>query len=340
MCLLVFDKATSLNELGYFVRGVAGEQKPVSRLHLVSESHERQGVTAESCRRHQSAAMSSRSGTSGLISLIRTRISSAKACDRRQKPLLTCSRDGKPVSTLLCSILLIKHFKDMSAGWSALGAAFCPLRTASKGCYLILQQHLHGQGAGFQIHLKALLPNRSSRGHVFRLCVPLKGTRGRSASYITFQHPADAVPPYMSLPGLARPARSARGSPIRCGPLPPKPSQSRTAASLPNVIRPLIISGDFFMSLMAAMGRPQLATGPQKCWRNERREGKRRGKARPRRCGGTGRRHRVPGPRVYPSPFWARGCSNVGPALCGSPKASPEAESIWSPPTPSPHQGT
>lgn len=34
---------------------------------------------------------------------------------------------------------------------------------------------------------------------------------------------------------------------------------------LPNVIRPLMISGDFFISLIAATGSPQLATGPQKC---------------------------------------------------------------------------
>lgn len=45
---------------------------------------------------------------------------------------------------------------------------------------------------------------------------------------------------------------------------------------LPKVIRPLIISGDFFMSLIAAMGRPQLATGPQKCCSKER--GRRVGK--------------------------------------------------------------
>lgn len=44
-------------------------------------------------------------------------------------------------------------------------------------------------------------------------------------------------------------------------------SQLFKPASLPNVIRPLIISGDFFMSLMAAMGRPQFATGPQKCYK-------------------------------------------------------------------------
>lgn len=37
---------------------------------------------------------------------------------------------------------------------------------------------------------------------------------------------------------------------------------------LPKVILPLMISGLFFMSLMAAMGKPQLATGPQKCWNN------------------------------------------------------------------------
>lgn len=46
-----------------------------------------------------------------------------------------------------------------------------------------------------------------------------------------------------------------------------------TAAHSPNVIRPLMISGDFCMSLMAAMGRPQLATGPQKCYENEKRRG-------------------------------------------------------------------
>lgn len=38
---------------------------------------------------------------------------------------------------------------------------------------------------------------------------------------------------------------------------------------LPNVIRPLMISGDFFMSLIAAIGSPQLATGPQKCYNKE-----------------------------------------------------------------------
>ena len=50
-----------------------------------------------------------------------------------------------------------------------------------------------------------------------------------------------------------------------------KASRCSTAAHSPNVIRPLMISGDFCMSLMAAMGRPQLATGPQKCYKNERR---------------------------------------------------------------------
>lgn len=53
----MFDKATPLNELGDFVCDVAGEEKPVSRLHLVGKSHERQGVTAESCQKHQSEAM-------------------------------------------------------------------------------------------------------------------------------------------------------------------------------------------------------------------------------------------------------------------------------------------
>lgn len=43
---------------------------------------------------------------------------------------------------------------------------------------------------------------------------------------------------------------------------------------LPKVIGPLMISGDFFMSLIAAMGRPQLATGPQKCCNKQ--EGERR----------------------------------------------------------------
>lgn len=33
----------------------------------------------------------------------------------------------------------------------------------------------------------------------------------------------------------------------------------------PKVILPLIISGLFFISAMAAMGRPQFAMGPQKC---------------------------------------------------------------------------
>lgn len=35
--------------------------------------------------------------------------------------------------------------------------------------------------------------------------------------------------------------------------------------NLPNVIFPLIISGGFLVSAMAAIGIPQLATGPQKC---------------------------------------------------------------------------
>ena len=34
---------------------------------------------------------------------------------------------------------------------------------------------------------------------------------------------------------------------------------------LPKVILPLIISGLFFISVKAAIGRPQFATGPQKC---------------------------------------------------------------------------
>ena len=35
--------------------------------------------------------------------------------------------------------------------------------------------------------------------------------------------------------------------------------------TLPAVILGLIISGDFFISAIAAIGMPQLATGPQKC---------------------------------------------------------------------------
>lgn len=38
---------------------------------------------------------------------------------------------------------------------------------------------------------------------------------------------------------------------------------------LPKVILPLIISGLFFISVMAAIGRPQFATGPQKCCKGE-----------------------------------------------------------------------
>lgn len=82
----MFDKASSLNELGYFVRGVASEQKPVSRLYLVGESHECQGVTTQGCRKHQSTAMTHNLADSGLApSLISgstaftsKRISSAK----------------------------------------------------------------------------------------------------------------------------------------------------------------------------------------------------------------------------------------------------------------------
>lgn len=35
--------------------------------------------------------------------------------------------------------------------------------------------------------------------------------------------------------------------------------------ALPKVILPLMISGLFFISAIAAIGRPQFATGPQKC---------------------------------------------------------------------------
>lgn len=41
------DQPSSLDELCNFVGGVAGKQEPVPRLHLVGESHEREGVTAE-----------------------------------------------------------------------------------------------------------------------------------------------------------------------------------------------------------------------------------------------------------------------------------------------------
>lgn len=44
---LVPDEPAALDELGHFVCGVAGEQEPVPRLHLVGKSHEGQGVTAE-----------------------------------------------------------------------------------------------------------------------------------------------------------------------------------------------------------------------------------------------------------------------------------------------------
>uniref|UniRef100_A0A480GH10 Mitochondrial pyruvate carrier 1 isoform X1 n=1 Tax=Sus scrofa TaxID=9823 RepID=A0A480GH10_PIG len=44
---LVPDEPAALDELGHFICGVAGEQEPVPRLHLVGKSHEGQGVTAE-----------------------------------------------------------------------------------------------------------------------------------------------------------------------------------------------------------------------------------------------------------------------------------------------------
>lgn len=50
MCLLIVDEPSSLNELSYFICYVAGKQKPVSRLHLVGESHERQRIATEGCR--------------------------------------------------------------------------------------------------------------------------------------------------------------------------------------------------------------------------------------------------------------------------------------------------
>ena len=40
---------------------------------------------------------------------------------------------------------------------------------------------------------------------------------------------------------------------------------SSNSATIPAVILGLIISGDFFISAIAARGIPQLATGPQKC---------------------------------------------------------------------------
>lgn len=52
--LLVSDEPSSLDELGHLVGGVAGKQEPVAGLHLVGESHERQGVTAEGCGREGS----------------------------------------------------------------------------------------------------------------------------------------------------------------------------------------------------------------------------------------------------------------------------------------------
>lgn len=48
--------------------------------------------------------------------------------------------------------------------------------------------------------------------------------------------------------------------------------KQKTKYDLPNVILPLIISGLFFMSLIAAIGRPQLATGPQKCYHKKERK--------------------------------------------------------------------
>lgn len=41
--------------------------------------------------------------------------------------------------------------------------------------------------------------------------------------------------------------------------------RSSSSEVLPKVILPLMISGLFFISAIAAIGRPQFATGPQKC---------------------------------------------------------------------------
>lgn len=41
--------------------------------------------------------------------------------------------------------------------------------------------------------------------------------------------------------------------------------RSSSSEILPKVILPLMISGLFFISAIAAIGRPQFATGPQKC---------------------------------------------------------------------------
>lgn len=61
-CLLVLDEPPALHQLGHLVGGVAGEQEPVARLHLVGESHEGQGVTAEGCGDTKGAGIPSEAG--------------------------------------------------------------------------------------------------------------------------------------------------------------------------------------------------------------------------------------------------------------------------------------
>ena len=47
-CLLVFNETTSLDKLCRLVGQMAGEQQPVTWLHLVGEPHEEQGIAGQS----------------------------------------------------------------------------------------------------------------------------------------------------------------------------------------------------------------------------------------------------------------------------------------------------
>ena len=71
---------------------------------------------------------------------------------------------------------------------------------------------------------------------------------------LLFHHQVNMLSPLLSMSGV--------GSDDR----PEKPyTHTNKQHALPIVIFGLMISGSFFISAMAAIGNPQLATGPQKC---------------------------------------------------------------------------
>lgn len=150
----MLDEASSLNQLRDLVGGVAGEQEPVSRLHLVGESHEGQRVATEGCR-DSKAGRDSQSSTPRAAVITGRRLNRlhqktrlfATTVHRQHTLLLTRSHDwgARPVTPSAVRVDLSQHLRlaFVGSGSWALAAFSAPPELFPTHCpkQLLLNPH-------------------------------------------------------------------------------------------------------------------------------------------------------------------------------------------------------